>query len=184
MRGRRGAALALGLGLGGIGGCAGAADSGGADRGCAPEPFIAFTRDFEDLRAWPQVALSGPANAAHASGGALYASVLGLDADGGLCAGSALVREQPANAAGPASLHGMVKRGGGFNAEGAVGWEWFGFGESADGEPVVLWRGDEAPSEVGYNNGVELIEADCNGCHQAGAAFDFLMSEEARALLR
>ena len=179
-RARAARALALAVGAAA---CGGAKDSGGASA-CMPEPFISFTRDFEDLDAWSTAELGGPDNEAHAAGGQLFSRALGLDADGGLCAGSMLVRSQPAVADSPASLHGMVKRGGGFNADGAVGWEWFGLGRSEAGAPVVLWRGEEAPSDVGYNNGVELVEANCNACHAAGAEHDHLMSEEARALLR
>ncbi len=40
----------------------------------------------------------------------------------------------------------MVKRGGGFNAEGAVGWEWFELTERDDESVAIKWRGVSAPS--------------------------------------
>ena len=56
-----------------------------------------------------------------------------------------------------------VKRGGGFNADGAVDWEWFQLSEDpGSGAVGILWRGTGPPSGTSYgaNTG-----PDCSACH-------------------
>jgi hypothetical protein len=73
----------------------------------------------------------------------------------------------------------MAKRGGGYNADGAVGWEWFDLVFAEDGlTPVIDWRGIEPPSGTGYlcwmEDGDTAIIADCNGCHVGSSANDYV----------
>ena len=77
-------------------------------------------------------------------------------------------------------IHAMVKRGGGYNADGAFGWEWFELVESEDGTPVIRWRGEEAPEPGSYGadeaDTAETVSGDCNVCHGAFAANDYVHS--------
>ena len=62
-----------------------------------------------------------------------------------------------------------MKRGAGFNADGAAGWEWFQLANGPGDAPTILWRG------VGPSDG-DAYGADtggCNGCHDA-ARWDYI----------
>jgi len=56
----------------------------------------------------------------------------------------------------------MVKRGCGFNADGALNWEWFSLADNGDCTMSQLWRGAFAPAGETYSN---KPVGDCNGCH-------------------
>ena len=58
-----------------------------------------------------------------------------------------------------------VKRGGNFNAAGAVDWEWFQLSEDPASKAVsVVWRGTAPPSGTSYG---PQTGPDCSGCHIA-----------------
>jgi hypothetical protein len=87
--------------------------------------------------------------------------------------------------AGPESdweVHAMVRRGGGFNAAGAAGWEYFDLRLEHTGEqltPRIRWRGEgPGDSEDGYAHGAEGIALGCNHCHAAVARHDGLIGDE------
>jgi hypothetical protein len=79
---------------------------------------------------------------------------------------------------------GMAKRGGGTNADGAQGWEWFDLDLTADLEVVIDWRGPVPPEGRGYECVLGEDEpsaegvGDCNTCHLAGADTDFVLTPE------
>jgi hypothetical protein len=74
------------------------------------------------------------------------------------------------------TIHAMAKRGSGFNAEGALGWEYFELLLDAKNRPAILWRGDKPPSDEQYQAllGASSIERPkgtdgaCNSCHADG----------------
>ncbi len=66
----------------------------------------------------------------------------------------------------------MVKRGGGYNASGAKGWEWFEIKKDAN-LPLIVWRGVGPPAGEGY--GAPACGG-CNSCHGAAAGNDFVVS--------
>ncbi len=76
----------------------------------------------------------------------------------------------------------MAKRGGDYNADGAVGWEWFDLDLARSGEPLVDWRGPEPPAGRGYECALGEDDAgaegvgDCNICHLSAASNDFVLS--------
>lgn len=70
-------------------------------------------------------------------------------------------------------LFAMVKRGGGYNAVGALGWEWFELAERKDGSVAIKWRGLSAPSGESYGNDPH---GTCNACHERAKANDFVKS--------
>jgi hypothetical protein len=65
---------------------------------------------------------------------------------------------------GDRNIFAGVKRGGGYNASGAPGWEWFELAEAADGAVSIAWRGlGPPPGSTTYGNGGS---ARCNVCHR------------------
>jgi hypothetical protein len=77
---------------------------------------------------------------------------------------------------------GMAKRGGDYNAEGALGWEWFDLDLTESGGVAVDWRGPVPPEGRGYECALGEDDAgsegvgDCNTCHGAAEANDFVLS--------
>ncbi|MFO0680852.1 MAG: hypothetical protein U0234_02320 [Sandaracinus sp.] len=78
--------------------------------------------------------------------------------------------------------HGMVKRGGDFNAEGAVGWEYYGLDLSRDasGDLVATtrWRGVGPPDGDGYAVADAGPVLGCNHCHGAATWNDSVIGDE------
>jgi hypothetical protein len=76
---------------------------------------------------------------------------------------------QPKDGPAPA-IHAMVKRGGTFNKTGAIAWEYFELQKNDKGTPVIVWRGAKPPTGEKYKNLLmpdsNMLEADCNGCHE------------------
>ena len=78
---------------------------------------------------------------------------------------------------------GMAKRGGGYNADGAAGWEWFDLDPSpTTTRPLIDWRGPTPPEGRGYECALGEGEAgaerigDCTTCHRAAASNDFVLT--------
>jgi hypothetical protein len=144
--------------------CAG---SGGDSSANGSGVFIAFSSDFAAFRSWqsfdvtkdaapgtvhPDAKLIEYLNKAPASGSTEFP------------VGTIIVKEGTDGPIAGRQYFAMVKRGGGENADGAKGWEWFELENAADGTPGIRWRG------VGPPNG-ELYGGDptggCNTCHVA-----------------
>jgi hypothetical protein len=75
-------------------------------------------------------------------------------------------------------VHAMVKRGGGYNADGALDWEFFGLAlDASTREPWIQWRGEGPASGDGYrppDGGTELLG--CNHCHASATYNDSVLS--------
>jgi hypothetical protein len=89
--------------------------------------------------------------------------------------GTAFVRAEETGPIAAWLLHGIVRRGGDFNAGLASGWEFFGIFVDENSEAQLIWRGEHPPLGAGYfvdDTGVAdagpngLPEGDCNGCHR------------------
>lgn len=144
---------------------------GGGDGPSEPGGFIALTDHFRDFRSWPRVAVGEDVLSAHPEGPRfVYASQSPPPAGEPYPVGAILVHsiEQSED---PASweLFAMVKRGGGYNPEGAVGWEFFRLGFSTRGVPVILSRGLTPTEGTPYGGGVGPTAqgSGCNRCHAA-----------------
>lgn len=70
-------------------------------------------------------------------------------------------------------MFGLVKRGAGFDEQGAPGWEWFGLATSASNEVVIEWRGDGPPPDGGYGG---IANVGCVYCHTASKANDYVQT--------
>ncbi len=155
----------------------------GCGRGEA-ERFVAFERDFQGFRRWEGGAFEErPARGqAHHAGEQRFFirrpdSAVRAGAGGGFAVGTVIVKEARLSARPEGQLFAMVKRGGGYNAEGATGWEWFELWEREDGSVAIKWRGMSAPSGEQYGADPH---GSCNGCHREASASDFVMSSAVR----
>ncbi len=138
--------------------------------------FVAMQSDFRDFDAWPSVPMGASDTGHGVDERVVYAqAVPGDDAFG---VGTRIVKTVAGG-----DTHAMVKRGGDFNADGAYGWEWFELARSTSGDPVIVWRGEAPPSGEAYgalpgqadDTGAQV--GDCNTCHGAAAANDFVHAD-------
>jgi hypothetical protein len=140
----------------------------------ARTPFIAFARDFQVFRAWERIDLPSERHQGltHVAGKRReYLSQRPPPGATQFPVGTILVKELVGAASSGHGLFAMVKRGGDYNRAGARGWEWFELGER-EGSVGIVWRGLNAPDGEGYGSGDPL--GGCNGCHDVGAANDYV----------
>lgn len=142
------------------------------------EIFIALARDFAGFRNFGRIDLGErPAQSETHPGGKLVAYVNSIPKRGAkeFPVGTIIVKENLSAKTEPASsnkVFAMVKRGGGFNAEGAMGWEWFEL-EEGDKGVAIGWRGVGAPDGEGYGGDPM---GSCNSCHQMAVKNDYVLS--------
>lgn len=143
-------------------------------------PFIALEREFKDFRAWERFQLTDrPAQGLTHTGGKrrIFLSARPPAGSRTFPVGTMIVKEL-VDGHREHKLFAMVKRGGGYNAAGAPGWEWFELVERGDGTVGIGWRGLDAPSGESYRGGSNADEADplggCNGCHGVARTNDFV----------
>jgi hypothetical protein len=89
--------------------------------------------------------------------------------------GTLMVKETEADG----KLFARAKRGEGFNATGAKGWEWFELAESATGAVAIQWRGLGPPLGEKYGGDPN---SGCNPCHKTATATDYVMTPGLLAL--
>jgi hypothetical protein len=139
----------------------------------APTTFLAFTSTFAPFRTWTSFHSDGPAD-----DGTFPPDVLGprtqyinaVPPPGAteFPVGTVIVE---ARESGSEKIFAAVKRGGGFNATGAVDWEWF---ELTDQPVTIAWRGFGPPAGEMYGGDPN---GGCNACHaKCGASNDFICS--------
>jgi hypothetical protein len=88
--------------------------------------------------------------------------------------GTTILKETTEADAGARTVFAMVKRTtdvGGYNVDGAQGWEWFSLEDNGDCTATILWRGPQAPTLTTYS---DLLVGDCNGCHAKAESNDFV----------
>lgn len=164
-----------------LSGC-GRQEGGRAAQAAEPrgEPFVAFERDFAGFRDWPRVE-TGPANPqgiTHVAGRRrVYVNARPLagagDRRGSFPVGTVLIKEILDGAAEGHRIFAMVKRGGGYNAGGARGWEWFELAARPDDTLAIVWRGINAPKGEDYGGDPQ---GGCNDCHGRAGKNDFVRS--------
>lgn len=152
------------------------------DDGEAPQVFIALQRDFADFRDWQAYDVESFQHEGVEGEVVVYLNRLPPRDAEEFPVGTILVKTVEMGDPEQWAVHAMVKRGGDFNASGALGWEYFDLGINDEDTPVILWRGFEPPGEGGYTvvpglDRDETVEADCNGCHGAETENDHVLSE-------
>lgn len=145
-----------------------------------PEPFLAMERDFADFRTWPRWEIPDIGMVSgHEPGEPRYVYVRGVVPKAGrrFAVGTILVKSLERGPPERWELHAMVKRGGGYNAGGAEGWEWFDLAWRG-GRPVVTWRGlGTEEDHGGYGpNADDGTPIGCNGCHALVASTDHVFT--------
>lgn len=137
-----------------------------------PATFIAFAKDFSRFRTWTSHAIDSAvaAGSTHVSGPRTMYLNQPPPADATeYPVGTLIVKETAADG----KLFARCKRGGNFNATGAVGWEWFELQETAAKEVVIRWHGFGPPAGEMYGGDAM---GGCNGCHTAARANDYVLS--------
>jgi hypothetical protein len=137
--------------------------------------FVAFERDFQGFREWDGGSFEPlPARGqTHFAGEQRYFIKGPPRTEVAFPVGTIIVKQALLAARPEGQLFAMVKRGAGYNASGASGWEWLELGEREDQSVAIIWRGRSAP-------GGELYGGDphgtCNDCHRQAQANDFVKS--------
>ncbi len=161
----------------GLAGCPPPDNSPVAD---APDTFIAFTDTFQPFRTWTSFHSDGPPAADYPNNPGVigpreqYINKVPPHGSTQFPVGTVIVEARQNTAM---NIFASVKRGGGFNAAGSVGWEYFELTEAnGPGTAVTMtWRGVGPPLGDTYGgdpNG-------CNTCHIAcGGSNDFICSAE------
>jgi Cytochrome P460 len=152
-------------------GCSG----GGASGGAAPDQFTAYAASFEGFHAWSTAVATAPGGASDGLHGVgplqVYWNQSPPHGATTFPVGTIIVKETQQADPTQRTVFAMVKNGGGYNAAGAVGWEWFSLADNADGTVSILWEGLVAPPGQTYAN--QAI-GDCNGCHAQVADNDYV----------
>jgi hypothetical protein len=142
----------------------------------AREPFIALERDFQGFEGWQRIELGDrpPHGETHAGGEAVeYANQLAPAGATVFPVGTILVKSVTKEAQ-KRDVFAMVKRGGGYNANGSPGWEWFELKGREDGSYGIKWRGINPPNNEGYSGDAA---GGCNGCHQMAIKNDYVLAK-------
>ena len=131
----------------------------------AGQGYVALSRDFADYQSWQRYDLGYSEAKGHPAGNrVVYLSVPGPLVNGRFPIGTRMVKAITLNGT-PTTVEyvGAVKRGGGFNGQGAVDWEFFLL-RATDAGLGVLARGVNPSFGPGDNYGGG---ANCNDCHAA-----------------
>jgi hypothetical protein len=139
--------------------------------------FIALDRDFANFRQWEEVDFGQESIDGHPSGdshGFLSRRTKGASYPVGTLIVKAFLPGW--------ELFAMAKRGGGFNARGAVDWEFFRL-KLVNDTPLIVSRGifafdPDSDGGVGYGAAGTVLDSLCNSCHGTAesAATDHVLS--------
>jgi hypothetical protein len=142
------------------------------DPGGDPGSFVAFQRDFQGFAGWQRYEIGnfepvGDGLVHIAGKRVVYVNQMPVAGKSAFPVGTIVVKTMQTG-----ETFAQVKRGGTYNAKGAVGWEWFELKE-VNGEWVILWRGIAPPvgacaTTYGASGGA------CNGCHASFAGNDYI----------
>jgi hypothetical protein len=140
--------------------------------------FIAQTEDFAHYEDWT----SFNEDDKHGDGSGtttVYLNKMPPKGATSFPVGTIVVKTMQATDGSMFTIHAMAKRGNGFNAAGARGWEFFELALNPKMVPFWLWRGENPPSGEQYRailskNNVEAStpELKCNDCHGSSSFRD------------
>ena len=164
-----------------LSGCALGLDRDGDAPAAVSEPYIAVGRDFDDFMTWDVYEI--PDTGLRSGHGSLPPSFMYVKGardvpfHDPLPVGTAIVRTRELGAPGEWTVHAMVKRGGGYNPDGALGWEWFDLVLDASGRPFITWRGQGDAADPGsYGPDVDGHPIGCNDCHALLPGNDYVFT--------
>ena len=149
--------------------------AGGCGAGTASNddvPFVAENPTFADFRSWSSNSIDSPvaSGSTHVSGPrTVYINQLPAADATAFPKGTVIVKETFTDG----KIFAQVKRGGGFNATGAINWEWFELQEQ-DNAILIQWRG------FGPQSGQDMYGGDakgaCNDCHVIAQPNDYVLA--------
>ena len=145
--------------------------------GADSDTYVAMQADFADFKQWPSVEVT-ELDSGHGVG-ARFVYLSRPEGDGETFpVGTVIVKVIEGS-----STFAMARRGGDFNASGALGWEWFELDYATDSTPVIRWRGEQPPEGEAYGalpgqtaDTAAAFEGDCNACHVAARANDYVFT--------
>lgn len=140
--------------------------------------FVAREQDFAGFERWVRFDRGeDPVPPSHLGHDVIYIDRLPPAGATSFPIGTRIVRVEETDA-GPSTweIHAMVKRGRGFNPEGARGWELFELAIDARGQPEIEWRGEGPPDGDGYEPPDGGAILGCNHCHGAATYNDSVLS--------
>jgi hypothetical protein len=150
--------------------------------------YVAIERDFAGFDAWTRFDRGAqPVGPSHPDGETfVYANHLPPRGSSAFPVGTILVRmTRPADPSSDPStweVHAMAKRGGGYNDDGALGWEYFDLQLeiAADGSrvPRIRWRGEDQTTGDGYTVPDGGVIFSCDHCHATAVDNDFVLGPE------
>jgi hypothetical protein len=164
-----------------------------AANGDAGSIFVAFASNFNGFHSWPNTAVATPSpNLPPVDAGGVGPD--GAVTDGGVHpppeteywnqspppgsttfpVGTMIVKETDEADPTKRQVFAMVKRGGDFNAGGAVNWEFYELFNQSDGSVTVNWQGygPTNPTMDLYGGNPNV----CNDCHEKAAPNDYIWS--------
>jgi len=173
-----------------------------ATAGCAakvpmadPGVFVAVPSDFDGFRSWqswpatPATTLApldggdgvdagevtaGDSGVVHPGALTVYINKVPPHGSTSFPVGTIIAKEPSQGTVTALQVFAMVKRGGDFNPNGAVDWEWFELTNNADGTETLDWRG--AQPSGGASDPYASNPNVCNDCHLKAAANDDVWS--------
>ena len=156
-------------------GCPAGAGSPEEADGAPLTEFVAYESSFNGFQSWS----TAPATAENDAGDGLhgvgplevYWNQAPPHGSTSFPVGTIIVKETEEADPTQRIVFAMVKRGDGYNATGANGWEWFSLQNNDDCTATILWRGLVAPPGQTYAN--QAI-GDCNGCHGLASRNDYV----------
>ncbi len=130
---------------------------------------IAVASDFDGYEAWESVALPGADGGSFHDSGARTVFINRRPPAGSaeFPPGTLIVKQQDFDTL------AMSKRGGTYNAKGALGWEWLDLVRSTSDKVVIKWRGLGPPAGEEYKKSLGT----CNDCHQARVDNDSVLTD-------
>ena len=139
-------------------------------------PFLAFAKDFEGFRTWtstPAGSATEPASTHTTGPRTVYVNREPKSGSAAFPVGTVIVKESADGPIESRTVFAMVKRGGGYNQDGAEDWEWFELLNRDDKTVSIVWRGVGPP--VGEKYGGDP-NGGCNGCHATSRNNDFVQT--------
>jgi hypothetical protein len=149
-------------------GCSGGDESASdPNAGDTPSVFVAFAANFAGFHDWQAFDVTKDAAPGMVHPDAQLIEYLNKPPPSGseeFPVGTIIVKEGTDGDPLTRAFFAMVKRGGGYNSDGAPGWEWFELRNAPDGGPGVqiVWRGVGPPLGEVYGGDPN---AGCNTCH-------------------
>ena len=130
--------------------------------------FVAFASNFAGFHGWQSFDVTKEAAPGTVHPDATLIEYLNRPPPKGgreFPVGTIIVKEPTTGTPNTEPFFAMVKRGGGYNAQGASGWEWFELQNLTDGSGGVqiVWRGLGPPAGEVYGGDPN---AGCNTCHR------------------